>query len=105
MIDTMRKVKNIISIMGLTQKEVAQRAELSEAAVSRWMNGLATPQLYDFEKLCKALGLEIQLHKVDEGVSDYEYKCQTCKHNNKGWDEEPCDGCCGNRGYEPQGVS
>ena len=29
--------------------------------------------------------------------------CNTCKNNNKEWDEEPCDGCCGNHsGYEPQ---
>lgn len=33
---------------------------------------------------------------------DYPYLCPTCKHNSKEWDELPCDGCCGNRCYEPQ---
>ena len=33
---------------------------------------------------------------------DYPYLCPTCKHNNKNWDELPCDGCCGNRCYEPK---
>lgn len=28
-------------------------------------------------------------------------QCNTCKHNNKKWEDEPCDGCCGNRNYEP----
>ena len=30
------------------------------------------------------------------------YKCSTCKHNDKAWDELPCDGCVNNRNYEPQ---
>lgn len=44
--------------------------------------------------------------------NDYEYvpyastqECNTCKHNDKEWDEEPCDGCCGNHsGYEPKEI-
>lgn len=31
--------------------------------------------------------------------------CDTCIHNNKAWDDDPCDGCCANHsGYEPSDL-
>ena len=30
--------------------------------------------------------------------------CDSCKHGDKEWHEEPCDSCCGTHsGYEPKG--
>ena len=30
--------------------------------------------------------------------------CSTCRHNDKEWDSEECDSCCGNNShYEPKG--
>lgn len=26
--------------------------------------------------------------------------CETCKHQDKEWYEQPCDGCCGARNYK-----
>ena len=32
--------------------------------------------------------------------------CETCKHNDKNWDELPCDGCCtAHSGYEADAIS
>ena len=32
--------------------------------------------------------------------------CETCKHNDKNWDELPCDGCCtAHSGYEEDAIS
>lgn len=31
--------------------------------------------------------------------------CDTCKHNDKNWDELPCDGCCtAHSGYEAEAI-
>lgn len=48
------------------------------------------------------------LNEMKDNKGTWEYKqdniCDTCKHNDEEWDEEPCDGCCGNySGYEPSG--
>lgn len=32
--------------------------------------------------------------------------CDTCKHNDKNWDDLPCDGCCtAHSGYEADAIS
>lgn len=32
--------------------------------------------------------------------SNQKKSCDSCRHNDKGWVEEPCESCCGFSGYE-----
>ena len=41
----------------LTQKQVAERAGVTEASVSRWENGERNPDFQDVERIADALGV------------------------------------------------
>ena len=44
-------------VVGLTQRELAKRTNLTPAAICKYESGTRTPSLYNFYKLSKVLGL------------------------------------------------
>jgi transcriptional regulator with XRE-family HTH domain len=56
--------------LGLTQKELAERTGLKQAAIARLEREGAIPRLDTLEKVSKALGLKIAL--VDENATSKE---------------------------------
>lgn len=52
-------------------------------------------------QMMEIVGMESEDKALEQDKQEQDYICDTCKHNDKEWDEEPCDGCCGNHsGYE-----
>ncbi len=51
------KLKSLRDAAGLTQQELADRAELSQQAVAAWESGTREPGLSALGKLCDALGV------------------------------------------------
>ena len=56
---------------GLTQKELAEKLNVSDKAVSRWERGLGYPDIHTLEPLADALGVTLtELMKCEKGVED-----------------------------------
>lgn len=53
------KLKSMIVKHGLTQKDVATRAKISEAAVSKYCNGERLPKITQLIKIADALGCAV----------------------------------------------
>lgn len=62
---------------GLTQRELATRAETSQAAVARWESGAVRPSLERLRELVRACGLELTVglanydDSYDADIEDY----------------------------------
>ena len=53
------KLREIRRMKGLTMKQVADMAKISEAAISLYERGLRTPNLSTAHKIADALGLTV----------------------------------------------
>ena len=54
-----QKLQQIMQIRGLSQKELADMAHVSQAAVSKWLNTDYLPKVKSVEPLAKALNLTV----------------------------------------------
>ncbi len=54
-----QKLQQIMQIRGLSQKELADMAHVSQAAVSKWLNTDYLPKVKSVEPLAKSLGLTV----------------------------------------------
>lgn len=54
-----KKLKDRIEVCGLTQKELAVEANISEAAVSKYCSGERLPQITQLIKMTEVLGCTI----------------------------------------------
>ncbi|GKU83613.1 helix-turn-helix domain-containing protein [Niallia sp. NCCP-28] len=52
-------IKLTRQLKGMTQEELAEKANLSTTHVGRIENGEAEPKIYSFYKLCAVLGIQI----------------------------------------------
>jgi len=71
---TGEKIKSIRSQMGLTQKELAEIAGISEISVRKYEMNNRTPKLAQLNKLAEALGVNIDLLAPDKPLS---LECKT----------------------------
>ena len=53
------KIKNLRTILGLTQEELAERAELTKGFISQLERGLTSPTIGSLEDVLEALGTNI----------------------------------------------
>jgi hypothetical protein len=53
------KIKNLRTILGLTQEELAERAELTKGFISQLERGLTSPSVSSLEDVLEALGTNI----------------------------------------------
>ena len=65
MTDTVRKIKNVMDIVGMSQCEMARRSGVNKGIISKVIRGLETPSIEIVEKMVKALDMEIRLYKED----------------------------------------
>ena len=42
----------------------------------------------------------ISIEAMEDWIKNPVTDCCNCKHEDKLWDEEPCDSCCGYKGFE-----
>lgn len=57
--DIGKKIKNLRTILGLTQEELAERAELTKGFISQLERGLTSPSITSLEDVLEALGTNI----------------------------------------------
>lgn len=57
-IDT-EKIKALLKEQGITQRELAERAKITEASVSRYLSGQRVPGILTFASIAQALGVNI----------------------------------------------
>lgn len=62
-------IKRIRSIYGVTQKELADIAGVTENAVSKWENGYSEPRMGAIEKIAACYGLR-KSHIIEDGGMD-----------------------------------
>lgn len=54
------RLRNIMVLKCLTQSELAERSDVSQVSISKYMSGKSTPSFYTLHKLSKALGCSIE---------------------------------------------
>ena len=84
-----QKIKLRLEQIGITQKELAIRADLTEAAISRYISGQRTPNLANAKRIADALYVDMGwLVGETQTLRD----CENCKYHTDGgctkWDCE-----------------
>lgn len=58
--DSMNKsLMELVIENNLTQEELAHRMNVTQGAISQWINGISTPRLYNLNKLAQILSCSI----------------------------------------------
>jgi len=57
-------------ILGLTQKQVAERLGMSDKSVSKWERGICMPDVSVYTQLCDILGISINEFIAGEDISE-----------------------------------
>ena len=52
-----KKLKMALNLSGMTQRELADKANMTEAAVSRYISGTRQPNFDQLKKLCRVLNV------------------------------------------------
>lgn len=73
MADFSRKLKDIVEAKGVTQAWLADKAETTEATISRYMQGVHKPNLDVVARIAKALNVSID-YMMDMSLSPTPYK-------------------------------
>jgi len=62
----MKALEDYLRITGMTQAELAKRAEMSQANLNHFMKGRREPRIKNLRRLSKATGISIE--KLVEGL-------------------------------------
>lgn len=92
MIDIGNKIKELRIVNGLTQEELADRAELSKGFISQIERNLTSPSISTLEDVLQCLGVSISEFFIDSGEEqivfkdeDYFEKVDEDLHNKIEW--------------------
>ena len=72
--DIGEKIKNLRTILGLTQEELADRAELTKGFISQLERGLTSPSISSLEDVLEALGTNISDFFKEEKEERFVFK-------------------------------
>ena len=61
-----QKVKELMEVKGINQKELSQLSGITEASVSRYLNGDRTPRMDIIINFARALGVSVEYLLVDD---------------------------------------
>ena len=62
-----RRLKAILSASGVERGELARHLGVSVPTVNRWLNGISTPNVYQFRAIAHLFGLPYEWFTEDEG--------------------------------------
>ena len=62
-----QKVKELMKVKGINQKELSQLSGITEASVSRYLNGDRTPRMDIIINFARALGVSVE-YLLDDGI-------------------------------------
>lgn len=52
-------LNEIMLVKGITRKELSEQTNISQATISRWINGSACPTLFDIRKVARELNCSV----------------------------------------------
>lgn len=52
-----RRLKGLLSVSGVERGDLARRLGVSVPTVNRWLNGISTPNVYQFREIARCFGL------------------------------------------------
>ena len=68
-----RRLKQLLSVSGVERGELARHLGVSVPTVSRWLNGISTPNVYQFREIAHFFGMPYDWFLEDgNGISDTE---------------------------------
>ena len=62
-----RRLKSVLSASGVERGELARHLGVSVPTVNRWLNGISTPNVYQFREIACFFGLPYDWFLEDEG--------------------------------------
>ena len=62
-----RRLKQLLSISGVERGELARCLGVSVPTVNRWLNGISSPNVYQFREIAHFFGLPYEWFTEDEG--------------------------------------
>ncbi len=60
-------LKNLLSVSGVERGELARHLDVSVPTVNRWLNGISTPNVYQFREIAHFFGMPYDWFLEDEG--------------------------------------
>ena len=68
-----RRLKQLLSVSGVERGELARHLGVSVPTVSRWLNGISTPNVYQFREIAHFFGMPYDWFLEDgDGIPDTE---------------------------------
>ena len=62
-----RRLKGLLSASGVERGELARHLDVSVPTVNRWLNGISSPNVYQFREIAHFFGLPYEWFTEDEG--------------------------------------
>ena len=62
-----RCLKNLLTVSGVERGELARHLSVSVPTVNRWLNGIGTPNVYQFREIAHFFGMPYDWFLEDEG--------------------------------------
>ena len=62
-----QRLKSVLSASGVERGELARHLGVSVPTVNRWLNGISTPNVYQFRAIAHLFGLPYEWFTEDEG--------------------------------------
>lgn len=82
-----RRLKAALKFRSMTQKDLADKTHITEASISRLINGERTPRTDAAIKICDALGVSLDWYVngyCKRCKRNQDVKCETCKYFGEG---------------------
>ena len=61
-----RRLRNLLTLSGMTRAELARRLGVSVPVVNRWLNGASAPDVYQFRAIAQLFGIPYQWFLDDD---------------------------------------
>ena len=61
-----RRLRNLLTLSGMTRAELARRLGVSLPVVNRWLNGASAPDVYQFRAIAQLFGIPYQWFLDDD---------------------------------------
>ena len=67
-----RRLKQLLSVSGVERGELARHLGVSVPTVSRWLNGISTPNVYQFREIAHFFGMPYDWFLEDgDGIPNF----------------------------------
>ena len=64
-----RRLRNLLTLSGMTRAELARRLGVPVPVVNRWLNGASAPDVYQFRAIAQLFGIPYQWFLDDDFIN------------------------------------